>query len=220
MAEEDSPDNQNISVAAAQDMGVELAAMAKISEAMNSLSEPNARVRVLSWAASAFGGTAVTPPPRTPTKTTFPTVGQISGDKEIPGIARVTQDGELHLTIRDLKARSANDAALRIVHLALLANERLSGSDTLSSKDVVVPMLRRYRAYDGNTRGAIAQHRGFARAGDQLSMDIHCKEEAEEFIRQILDPTLQGSWNPSAKTARKKKTQNPGDAHDDVAPDN
>ncbi len=138
-----------------------------------------------------------------------------SGDeKEIPGIARVTQNGEFHLTVRDLKARSANDAAIRIAHLALLANERLNHSESLSSKNVLVPILRRYRAYDGNTRGALAQHRGFARAGDQLSMDLHCKEEAEEYMRQILDPSVQGTWNPAAKPAKKKRALVEGSPED------
>jgi hypothetical protein len=126
--------------------------------------------------------------------------------KEIPGIARATDTGELHLTVRDLKARSASDAAIRIAHLAIYANERLNGLQSLSSKNILVPILRRYRAYDGNTRGALAQHRGFIRQGDQLSMDFHCKEEAEKFIKEILDPEEpQGSWNPSARATRRRR---------------
>jgi hypothetical protein len=198
-------------------MQAELAAMAKVSEALSALDDSEARRRVIAWATSAFGGQGFVPPRSAAATRTAPVpIGHSGGEKEIPGIARVTQDGELHLTVRDLKARSANDAAIRIAHLALLANERLNHSESLSSKNVLVPMLRRYRAYDGNTRSALAQHRGFARAGDQLSMDLHCKEEAEEFIRQILDPTVQGTWNPASKPTKKKRPSMQVENQEDV----
>jgi hypothetical protein len=207
MAEADRTNNQNEDAMKTSNIGPELAAMTKVSEALNSLADLKARERVISWAASAFGVSALGPTQRVGSETPArPTGNRPADEKEIAGIARVTPNGELHLTVRDLKARSANDAAIRIAHLTLLANERLNNSDSLSSKNVLVPILRRYRAYDGNTRGALAQHRGFARVGDQLSMDLHCKEEAEEFVKQILDPAVQGTWNPSAKPTKKRRS--------------
>ena len=215
MAEGDHNSSHAADSTVARNMQAELAAMAKVSEALTSLNDQAACQRVISWAASAFGGSGFTPPRATGATRMTPIAADQSGsEKEIPGIARVTQNGELHLTVRDLKARSANDAAVRIAHLALFANERLNRSESLSSKNVLVPMLRRYRAYDGNTRGALAQHRGFARAGDQLSMDLHCKEETEEFIKQILDPSVQGTWNPTAKPAKKKRASAQGENPD------
>ena len=208
MTESDRANNQYDLAESEHDPGSELAVMAKVSEALKSLSDPRARERVIHWAASVF---QLQPPPKseqTKSSEKFLSSDHIDGGREIPGIARVTENGELHLTVRDLKARSANDAAIRIAHIALLANERLNRSESLSSKNVLVPILRKYRAYDGNTRGALAQHRGFARVGDQLSMDLHCKEETEEFMRQILDPTVQGSWNPAAKPTKKKRHPN------------
>lgn len=187
----------------------ELSAMAKVSEALSSL-DTKARDRIMAWAVSRFGSPVASPtlemakPPKSSTS------GGRENQREIPGIARVTDAGELHLTVRDVKARSANDAAIRIAHVAIFVHEQLTGMESVSSKNVLVPILRRYRAYDGNTRGAIAQHRGFIREGDQLSMDLHCRQEAETYIKEILDSAVQGTWHPSAKPAKKKNSKDSG----------
>ncbi|MGH9545084.1 MAG: hypothetical protein ACRD23_07695 [Terriglobales bacterium] len=181
----------------------ELRVMMKVSEALGSLKDAGARERVLFWVASKFqcaSGLPVSPPAQNETKTE----SLAASAREIPGIARLSDTGELHLTVRDMKARSANDAALRIAHIVIYANQQLTGSETVSSKKTLLPILRKYRAYDGNTRSALAQHRGFVREGDQLSMDFHCKKEAEGFVREILDSTTQGTWAPSARASKKK----------------
>jgi hypothetical protein len=203
MAEANRTATENDEAARKAALETESAAIVRMCEALGSLGDAKARERVLSYVASLFGASTETAKPAEMTKTK---TREDASAKEIPGIARATDTGELHLTVRDLKARSASDAAIRIAHLAIYANERLNGLQSLSSKNILVPILRRYRAYDGNTRGALAQHRGFIRQGDQLSMDFHCKEEAEKFIKEILDPEEpQGSWNSSARATRKRR---------------
>jgi hypothetical protein len=190
----------------------ELQVMMKVSEAVNSLKSAAARDRVLYWAAQKFRAT----PGRQLQPTTSPLppaqiVTPENSTKEIPGIARLSEAGELHLTVRDTKARSANDAALRIAHLLIYATEQLAGAGSISSKSTLVPTLRKYRAYDGNTRTVLARHRGFIREGDQLSMDLHCKQEAEGFVAEILDSATHGTWNPSSRIGKKKLTlEKPG----------
>jgi hypothetical protein len=212
----ENPNASSPSTGATEDdsTDAELQVMMKVSEAVCSLKNAAARDRVLSWAAQKFRTTAGAQPahgnaPSPQVRTTEPE----KSAREIPGIARLSEAGELHLTVRDMKARSANDAALRIAHLLIYATEQLTGAGTVSSKSTLVPILRKYRAYDGNTRTVLARHRGFIREGDQLSMDLHCRQEAEGFVAEILDPATQGTWNPSNKTNKRRANhEKPSDA--------
>jgi hypothetical protein len=213
------PETPNISSpsnGATEDDGTdaELQAMMKVSEAVSSLKNAAARDRVLSWAAQKFRSTAG--PPLTPGNVPSPQEHTTTPEKsarEIPGIARLSEAGELHLTVRDTKASSANDAALRIAHLLIYATEQLTGAGTISSKSTLNPTLRKYRVYDGNTRTVLARHRGLIREGDELSMDLHCRQEAEGFVAEILDPATQGTWNPSSKTSKRRANhEKPSDA--------
>ena len=125
---------------------------------------------------------------------------------ELRGIAVATADGGLRMTIRDLKARTAKDAARRLIYVTILANETLSGSRQVSSRKTVVPALREYRLYDGNTRTLMSTDKGIIRSGDLLALDAHARAEAETFLQEMQDPSIIGSWRPGAQSRGNKRT--------------
>jgi hypothetical protein len=185
----------------------ELECMREIERNLEDLVDKEARVRVVNWASAKYGGFLATTlqksdmqiPPVIPTG--------ILGEKidEIPGIAKLSNSGEVLLTVRDFKARSANEAALRLVHVYLWAAGKLKGQRSVSSKSSVVPALRRYRCYDGNTRRVLAKEKGVLRDGDELSLDFHAEQLAEKFVKEILDPGTEGKWKPIATKRRASK---------------
>jgi PAS domain S-box-containing protein len=109
------------------------------------------------------------------------------GGRELPGIARVTPAGEFRLLVRDLKARSALDAAVRLAKVAIYAHELLTG-EPLSSRKSLTPILRAWRLYDGNTRARLAKERGIVRNGDSLSLDDQARHGAEQLVREMRSP--------------------------------
>lgn len=117
-------------------------------------------------------------------------------EKELPGIAKILNDGTFQLTVRDLKAKNTNDAAIRLVHVILFAYEKLTGDTAVSSRHIITPLLKLWRAYTGNTRGAIYKHKGILKSGDKISLDAHSKKEAEIYINEILDKDIKGNWKP------------------------
>lgn len=114
--------------------------------------------------------------------------------KEIPGIAQISEDGDFKLTVRDLKAKNTTDAAIRLAHVTVFAYEKLTGEKKISSKKVILPILKEWRAYTGNTRNALAKHKGILRVGDKVSLDAHSKRDTEQFIKEILDDSIKGTW--------------------------
>ena len=54
--------------------------------------------------------------------------------KEIPGIAKMQDNGNFKLTVRDPKAKNANDAAIRLAHIVIHAYTELTGESSVSSK--------------------------------------------------------------------------------------
>jgi hypothetical protein len=115
---------------------------------------------------------------------------------EIPGIAKVTESGELKITIRDLKASSGLNAAVRLAHIAIHACESLLDRG-MSSRNELTPILKQWRVYDGNTRAKIGSDKGILRDGDVLTLDAHARRLAEQFINDILDPSIEGRWKPA-----------------------
>ena len=187
----------------------EIDAMRVVAEAIENLADPEARMRVLSWLASKFGA------PRYEAGKKDLRHGSGEGaslpitEEELPGIARRTANGELEVTVRDLKAKSTIDAAMRLAHIVIYANEKLKGERAVSSRKVLSPILKEWRAYDGNTRLALARHKGIHRDGDQLSLDAIAKKDAEKYIGEILDDSVHGTWNRNGRPGRKapaKKT--------------
>ncbi len=183
----------------------ELEVMRVVGEAIENLDDPEARARVLSWLGSRFSMPHLGLRRKElehPTDFGKPAAVVTLG--EMPGIARLTASGELEVIVRDLKARSTVDAAIRLAHVVIYANEKLKGERTVSSRAVLSPILKEWRAYDGNTRPALARHRGIHRDGDALSLDTIAKKEAEKYIDEILDDTIQGTWNPNRRPTKKR----------------
>ncbi len=189
---------------------VEIEAFPKISEALGAIEDDAARDRVLRWAILKYGQktkqelqleTIPSAPAARPVTT--------ARGNEIPGVAKLMDSGELKLTVRDLKAKSTNDAAIRLAHIAIYAYETLTGEASVSGRKVLVPLLRKWRAYDGNTRAVLAKQKGLVRQGDQVSLDEFARQDAERFIEEIRDSGLQGSWQPGSNTKRRQSKQEP-----------
>jgi len=184
----------------------EIQAMGKVDEALEGLEDESARGRIIRWASEKYG-VAVSTKPMAPSQlfspSSQPSLGTlpVTSGGEIPGIAKFVGD-ELRVLARDIKASSTNDAAIRLVHIAIRANEALTGSATVSSRHIVTPILKAWRAYTGNTRPAIANQKGILRNGDLMSLDEHGKRDADEYMRQILDSSVEGTWNPNAVSKR------------------
>ncbi len=175
----------------------ELEVMADVDR-MLSVLDPEVRSRVVRWAAEKYTTLLQVPAGATPVQ------GRQLHGGELAGIARL-QAGRLRLTIRDLKARNTNDAALRLAHIILFAHEQLTGRPEASSRNVLVPLLKEWRAYDGNTRKALAACRGIVRNGDTVSLDVHARRDAEGFVREVLDPSKSGAWSPGSTKRRARR---------------
>lgn len=178
----------------------ELAAITSISRALSRLQDVDARRRVLSYVLARFTpGVAsnqvkqLSPSPSERVVTMA--AESFSPSRELPGIARLSDDGTFHVTVRDLKARSGLDAAVRLAHVAIYAHHELTGVPLSSSKGLT-PILKAWRLYDGNTRARLAKEKGIVRNGDQLSLDAHATRDAQRFITEILDDQAAGSWRP------------------------
>lgn len=185
----------------------EFEAMAKIDALLSELDDEE-RSRVLQWAYTKYAGRlglATTPATR---GTHLPVVSSTQVGNEIPGIATLTASGEFKFTVRKIKAKNANDAAVRIAHIAILAYRQLTNEQTVSSKRVVVPILKTWRAYSGNTRYVLANHKGIIRDGDNLSLDAHSMNEAQRYLDEVLDESIDGTWTPKT-ISRKKRTIGP-----------
>ncbi|MCC7389997.1 MAG: hypothetical protein IT431_14645 [Phycisphaerales bacterium] len=187
----------------------EIDALAAINETMESLPDDQSRVRVLEWAISKFqlsGSMSTTAAPRVPVGV----VGQSSGTPqtaatpgELGDIIHILDDGSIKVVARDLKAASANDAAVRLAHVVVYCVKHLLNGQKASSKVHLVPVLRDWRCYNGNTRGALAKEKGMIREGDALSLDQLAARRAEEIIAEIRNTETEGKWKGG--TAAKKQ---------------
>lgn len=128
---------------------------------------------------------------------------QVQGCSDLSAVATLTPEGLYHLSIRDLKATNAKDAVKRLVYVIIRSYTKLMNSPSVSRKDIVNPELVKWRLADGNSRGYIASDRGIIKQGDQLCLDIHAQNEADEYIRDIEDSEKIGSWKPG--TAKKQR---------------
>lgn len=190
------------------EVDAEISAIANVLKALASLPDEDARRRVLSYALSRFPVSGIKLPPAGHGAGSQP---ERSGENdhddgsaaeqdqnqspEIPGIAVLTNAGELRITARDLKAKSGLDAAVRLAHVAIYAHQKLTGN-SISSRSGLTPLLQEWRLYDGNTRARLKKEKGILRDGDLMKLDAHARRAAETFIDEILDPSTQGSWSP------------------------
>ena len=182
---------------------IEVDTIVKINEVLSQIPDEPTKQRILRWACEKFGGSISTV--KTPTAPLSPTMPRVlaqvpaAAGNEIPGIAKIFADGSFKLTVRDPKAKSTADAAIRLALVAARAYQLLSGADTVSSKNIIVPTLRDWRAYDGNTRQDLADHKGIVRNGDNLSLDVHATQEADGYIKEIGDESIVGTWKPGQR---------------------
>lgn len=184
---------------------LEADAIKAISKALRTLPDNTSRELVLDFVASRFALQSKrisleSVPTRSPVDESAKIVAvNAAADRkrgEIPGIAKVTESGELKLTIRDLKASSGLNAALRVAHIAIHACESLLHRG-MSSRNELTPILRQWRVYDGNARAKIGADKGIFRDGDTLTLDAHAQRLAEQFIADVLNPEVEGKWKPS-----------------------
>lgn len=190
----------------------EVDAIGKIDAALSAIKDLEGQQRVLLWAFAKYGNKEVPTPIFTPKpggETRSPLVSSSGNKREMAGIAQLQDNGNFKLTVRDLKAKNTNDAAIRLAHIVVHAYTTLTEEASVSSKKVLMPILREWRAYDGNTRGALAKHKGIIREGDLLSLDAHSKKDAEQFVGDVLDNAIEGKWSPPSM-ARKRKQKTTG----------
>ena len=187
----------------------EIDALAAINETLERLPDDESRVRVVDWAISKFrlsSTVSMAAPPRGQGAA----VGQAGGTPQTgttPGdfgdIIHILEDGGIKVIARDLKAASTNDAAVRLAHIVVYCVKQLQDGQKASSKAHLVPVLRAWRCYDGNTRGVLAKQKGIIREGDTVSLDQLAERRAEEIIAEIRNPEIEGKWKGG--TAAKKK---------------
>jgi len=135
-------------------------------------------------------------------------VHQEEGKTEIPGIARLDSSGNFNITIRNPKATSKEDAYKKLTYMIIRAYLMLKpGESGISRKDVINPILKKWRLNDGNCRKFLANDVGISRDGDIFSLDVHASEEADDFMKQVLDDSVLTNWTISSRTAKKKKSK-------------
>ena len=180
----------------------EVDAINAVNAALSELEDPEGRARVLRWANERFlprsaGRTGAVSQPA------VVTAGDQSSTREVPGIAKLLDDGNFRLTLRDPKAKNTRDAAIRLALITVRAYTQLTGEASASSRKIVVPTLKYWRAYDGNTRTDLARYQGLLRSGDALSLDAHAIQEADRYIQEALDGNTSGAWKPTGRTRRR-----------------
>jgi hypothetical protein len=187
----------------------EIDAMAKVGAALAAVDDAQARVRVLRWANEKFG---FTPSSGSQTMRTQSSV-EVSVGKEMPGIAVITDSGDVRFTIRDPKAKSAREATTRLVYVGVHASQALTGKKGVSRKGVIVPLLKHWRVYDGNARQFLAMDKGLLKNGDELELDGHAQKDAEQYIQEIQDSNRVGSWRPGSSSRKKTAAKAAVDKH-------
>ncbi|MGB2932523.1 MAG: PAS domain-containing protein [Methyloceanibacter sp.] len=167
----------------------ELAAIAASGAIFATLEDSDARRRVLSYVLSRYlpedAPTYPQPAPEpelTPMKAALRAVE--GPERELAGIARLTDFGEFEMTLRELKSRSRLEAVIRLATVAIHAHQLLTGRP-LSSRQFLTPLLKAWRLYDGNTRSRLAREQGIVRSGDNLSLDDQGRRDAERFVNDI-----------------------------------
>lgn len=187
----------------------EIEAIAIMDKALSQL-DPEARERVFNWAIAKYGnpkmGSAGHPflGFSLNKKTNAMNLGFMKEEeKEIKGVALLTETGDFRILVRDLKGKSANDSAIRLAHIVLYSYEQLTGNKYISSSKVLNSILKEYRLYDGNTRSYLARYKGIHRDKDKLFLDAHSRFDAEMFIKDVLDDSIKGKWAPKSSPQKK-----------------
>lgn len=110
-----------------------------------------------------------------------------SHSREIPGIALLNGDGDLKITLREVPGKTTNEKARQLAYIIIRVSEIFTGEPSVSSKRVLSPILKEWRLYTGNTRGVLAKDKGIVRDGDNLSLDVPAKKEADRILEQLRE---------------------------------
>ena len=197
---------------------LEILAFTKMKEALEPLDE-EACIRVLDWANRRYlGGSIVhasAGQKHTQNKTNsegdLKAVAQVStgmtSSSELSDLAEVDEDGSLDLHIRSFKAKNKIDCVNRLVHVVIYLHEKLTGEREIAGP-VINKFLEDWRLYDGNARRFLAAHKGIKVKGTKGAqrtyyLDNPGKKEAEKFISEIRDDSVQGKFDPT-KTQKKR----------------
>lgn len=195
----------------------EIKAIGAIEDALAKIKDEEAIQRILKWAADKYkvkipvgtgGGNGGSksgddPPPDDKSKKT----ALVSGN-EIHGIAVYNpDDGTIDFTFRDLKAKNATNAAVRLALLSTYIYEQFTGEECAPRQLILTPLLKDYRINRGSSRLAIINHKGIIADGrTSVKLDSTAKKEAIQIIKEILDKDFKGNWNPN-KVGKKKLTK-------------
>lgn len=110
-----------------------------------------------------------------------------SGRREWPGVASFDPVARrLSISVRDWKTKSKIQQGMRCAYVILRAWERFTGEEAVSSRDVVTPVLKEHRLYDGNLRSALSKDKGIHRNSDMLWLDVPAKDAADKIIAEVL----------------------------------
>lgn len=124
---------------------------------------------------------------------------------DLTGIAELLADGSIELTARDPKANTLRDAVKRVVYLAIRANELLAGNKSAHRMKVVNKFLKKYRLTSGAARVELTKVPGLIKVGNEWSLDGPAKEEADKYIREVNDDSIEGKFKPGTISRPKKK---------------
>jgi PAS domain S-box-containing protein len=172
----------------------ELAAIAESTAAIQELPDGEARRRVLSYVMDRFFPETGSDQQRS-ASASQPVSMAVSGTRareftgrDLQGVARITDEGDFEIVLREFWASSRSDAAVRLARLAIHAHERLTGT-AMSSRTGLTPLLKAWHLYDGNTRARLARERGIIRSGDGLSLDDLEKARADRSVAEMRSRT-------------------------------
>lgn len=189
------------------DADAEIAAITQINNALKSITDADVLNRILHWANLRYGSKSLKPPASVAPLNDRTTSYIPHQSLPLEGIAQLDDNGAFHITVRDLKAKTQNDAAIRLSLITVYTYKKLTGED-ISSRQVLVPVLKHHRLYDGNTRVTLSRYKGLIRQGDSrdiLILDAYAQKEAEQYIKDVQDESLTGSWTPKSHKYSKKK---------------
>lgn len=124
-------------------------------------------------------------------------------------VAEMRPDGEIELVARDLKAQTLKDAVQRVVYLAIRANQLLTGKESVDNRKVVHKSLKKYRLTSGSAYNALSKVPGIIKVGNEWSLDGPAKDEADKYIKEVADDSIQGKFFPGTISRPKNKQTNP-----------
>lgn len=107
-------------------------------------------------------------------------------------IFQFEQDGRIWLDDTRLKASSRADATRRLTYLAVYAYE-LEGKGRMPRADLN-SVLRDVDLFDSNSSKALNES-DFVFNNDEIGLRATGREQAREYMRQVLDPNIADTWS-------------------------